>query len=472
MSNSENLADAEWNFLTAVANAAFANPFGEDRARLDNDLVGDNRFDEFLKKLSLTLDKAGSAKTLSERQRKIYETSHLFSVFHTFTTQFDTHVEQQLQNSNECLTLPFGDHLADALRGVLKSESKVNHFVSIFFQLRRAFYFIGRALPGNCPSMQNLRKDLWDVLFTSDPIRYERFLIGRMEDFSLLFVGETGSGKSSAASAVGRSGYISFDAKQKCFVENFNKIFMHVNLSQYNETLIESELFGHRKGSFTGAIENKEGILSQSSSCGHIFLDEIGDISLPIQVKLLNVLQERKFSPIGGHNEKKFRGRVLAATNKSIDTLINQGKLRKDFYYRLCTTTITLPSLRQRICENTDELKTLVNHIVARVVGEDSEEYSDLVLRNLQGPWVRTYPWPGNVRELEQYVRRIILNGNLVLGQTPPSELEDFLRSPCSAEELVSWYCKKLFAQHKEYTRVAEITKLDRRTVKRYISSI
>src|SRR5256885_4529537 len=142
-----------------------------------------------------------------------------------------------------------------------------------------------------------------------------------MEEFSTLLLGETGTGKGTAAAAIGRSGFIPYDDKQHRFAESFTRSFVALNLSQHPETLIESELFGHRKGAFTGAVEAHEGIFARCSPHGAIFLDEIGDVSTPVQIKLLQVVEDRTFSPVGSHERQRFRGRVISATHKPLHEL-------------------------------------------------------------------------------------------------------------------------------------------------------
>src|SRR5437667_11103543 len=218
-----------------------------------------------------------------------------------------------------------------------------------------------------------------------------------MEDFSTLLLGETGTGKGTAAAAIGRSGFIPFDEKKSCFAESFTHGFLSLNLSQYPETLIESELFGHKKGAFTGAIEAHEGIFSRGSAYGAIFLDEIGEVSAPVQIKLLQVLQERTFSPVGSHEKLRFRGRVIAATNKPLDELRGKRVFRDDFFYRLRSDMITVPPLRQRIQEAPAELDLLLDHLVSKTSGRSAPELLALVRKSLSEGLEKTYSWPGNV---------------------------------------------------------------------------
>jgi len=145
--------------------------------------------------------------------------------------------------------------IAELLHSGLPEERALRIF-AFFFQLRRAFYFIERSLAGECESMRGLREALWNNVFTHDMRGYEVGLWNRMEDFSTLLLGETGTGKGSAAAAIGRSEFIPYVAGQRRFAANFTDTFIAINLSQFPETLIESELFGHRKGSFTGAIDH------------------------------------------------------------------------------------------------------------------------------------------------------------------------------------------------------------------------
>jgi transcriptional regulator with PAS, ATPase and Fis domain len=160
---------------------------------------------------------------------------------------------------------------------------------------------------------------------------------------------------------------------------------------------------------FTGAVDDHEGLFERCSRHGALFLDEIGDIRISTQIKLLQVIQERTFTPVGGHDQKRFDGRVISATNRSIIELRRQKRFRDDFYYRLCSDIIPVPTLRQRIEETPTELNQMVNLLIHRMTGQENPNMTDEILETLKQDLPKGYSWPGNVRELEQAVRSIIL---------------------------------------------------------------
>jgi DNA-binding NtrC family response regulator len=321
-----------------------------------------------------------------------------------------------------------------------------------------------------------LRENLWNHIFTSDIRLYETSLWNRMEDFSTLLTGPTGSGKGAAAAAIGRSGFIPFDTRKNCFAAGFADTFVAVNLTQYAETLLESELFGHTKGSFTGAVSSHEGLLSLCGRHGSIFLDEIGDISPSIQIKLLKVLEERSFTAVGSHTVERFHGRVIAATHQPLDVLRKQGTFRDDFYYRLCSDCIELPSLYQRVQESPEELDILIAHTVTWITGQPNEALCQTVRQVIDTRLGRDYTWPGNVRELAQCVRRVIIKQDYqgdqpcqASAQATDSLADQMRAGSLRAEDLVAQYCQMLYRRLGTYEEVARRTDLDRRTVKRYV---
>ncbi|HYG35355.1 MAG TPA: sigma 54-interacting transcriptional regulator, partial [Clostridia bacterium] len=396
MSAFQRIDAADREFFEVVAQTAFCNPFSERRAELDAAIIGhpvDSLPDTHLEEVTgavlgriAKLEAEGKAdlRRYSGKDRELMQTVVLFGVFHRFCRQFDALILEQVRLGSQSAPVEFAEEALVAMSRHGIGDADGLRFFSIFYQLRRAYYFIIHGLVGKSKSMRELRRHLWQNVFTQQVSLYERFLWNRMEDFSTLLLGETGTGKGAAAAAIGRSGYIPFDPKQGRFVESFMRGFIALNLSQFPETLIESELFGHRKGAFTGAVEAHQGVLARCSPHGAIFLDEIGDVSVPVQIKLLQVLQERTFCPVGSHEPLRFRGRVIAATNRLLETLRESKLFRDDFFYRLCSDVIHVPPLRQRLEEAPDELHQLINHLVNGMMGETAPELVERIETVLQ----------------------------------------------------------------------------------------
>jgi DNA-binding NtrC family response regulator len=197
-----------------------------------------------------------------------------------------------------------------------------------------------------------------------------------------------------------------------------------------------------------------------------------------VQIKLLRVLQERTFSPVGGHETARFSGRVIAATNRPLDELRAAGSFRDDFYYRLCSDVIEVPPLQRRLREDDRELDVLLAFILRRIVGDDSPEMRAMVREAIHVGLGPAYPWPGNVRELEQCVRRVLLTRRYTgdrlgpRGSREPNGDERFLEvvGDETARGLLARYCKALYARHGTYEEVARRSGLDRRTVKAWLT--
>ena len=487
MTKNLTLAAAERDFFKTVAQAAFTNPFSQARIELDQAIAGTTAampWDDLVVKATARIGENLARLAQKGRDdlsrynaddRELLRTAFLFDIYHRYRQTFDEFILKQLAAGDTPIPVPFAREIMSQLAGIGLDSAECQRYLAIFYQTRRAFYFIETALVGLSPSMHALRLQLWNNIFTCNINWYEKHLWNRMEDFSTLLLGETGTGKGAAAAAIGRSGFIPFDARKGCFAESFTRNFIAINLSQYPESLLESELFGHKKGAFTGAIENHDGIFSRCTPYGSIFLDEIGDVSIPVQIKLLQVIQERTFSPVGSHERLRFNGRVIAATNRPLDELRHKGQFRDDFFYRLCSDIIVVPPLRQRLQEEPRELESLIGSILRRMIGEAAAPYARLVREALVRDLGGTYSWPGNVRELEQAVRRIIITRHY-RGDTatPPSgQLEQLMADIDSgtmdAQALLADYCALLYRRHGTYEEVACRTKLDRRTVKKYI---
>ncbi len=471
-------------FFDQVWTSTFENPFGASRLASDKSAVGLQGdagglevLNRLLALLASRLDHVAEGGRIDlgdfvADDRERLRIALLFHIFHRWRERIDAYIREQIAHGDEPLAWLDGDTLYRELLSYGIEPGYAAACVAIFFQFRRAYYFIDQSLRGASPSMQHLREQLWNAIFTCNTRLYVEKLWSRMEDFSTLLLGETGTGKGMAAMALGRSGYIPYLPERHTFRESFTKVFLSINLSQFAENLIESELFGHRKGAFTGAIDNHDGVFARCSSCGAIFLDEIGDVSEPIQIKLLQVLQQRIFTPVGGHGALHFSGRVIAATNQNLAERRLDGRFRNDFYYRLSSGTIELPTLRQRLDEQAGELELLVAELVGRLVGESDGELTDRIVAALKRDLPTDYAWPGNVRELEQAAKSVLLTGHYrgeTTGAPGDDETRRVLAGTLSLAELERWYCRRLYGRIGSYGSVAARLGVDWRTVKKLV---
>jgi len=227
---------------------------------------------------------------------------------------------------------------------------------------------------------------------------------------NVLIEGESGTGKELVARALHESGTSS-------------QPFIPINCSAVVPTLLESELFGHERGSFTGAVGRKMGKLEFAGE-GTVFFDEVGDMPLDLQAKILRVIQEREFERVGGLDSIAFHARIISATNQNLMQLIRKGRFREDLYYRLAVSRILLPPLRER----REDIPLLVNHLMGRIgrkIHRSVKAIEENVLKRLE-----MYEWPGNVRELENVLTRaialskgdILTSGDMEISFTPRRE--------------------------------------------------
>ena len=221
---------------------------------------------------------------------------------------------------------------------------------------------------------------------------------------TVLIHGESGTGKELVARAV-----------HTCS-PRAGEPFVSINCGAFPETLLESELFGYVKGAFTGAVQNKRGLFEVANG-GTIFLDEISEMTLTMQVKLLRVLQERSVRPVGGTSEIPVDVRVIAATNKILDTLVADGQFREDLYYRLSVIPVQVPPLRER----PDDIELLANHFLKKYAPAAGKSIRSIRSESLEA--LRDYDWPGNVRQLENTIERAVaLESNEELRVEIPTE--------------------------------------------------
>ena len=260
-------------------------------------------------------------------------------------------------------------------------------------------------------------RDGGGLVGVSRPMRELRDLLRRAAKApsSVLITGESGTGKELVARAL------------HDWSDHPAAPFVVVNCGALPENLMESELFGHVKGSFTGAAANKEGLV-RAASGGTLFLDEIGELPLSLQVKLLRVLQERKVRPIGGSEELPVELRVVAATNRNLEADVKAGAFREDLFYRLNVIRVMIPALRDR----PDDIRPLAQHLLRKHCALQSRE---LVFEDEALSWLSRQSFPGNVRELENRVERAVA---LTAGSTiAPADLDPQAAAPSAGSVAV-----------------------------------
>lgn len=446
----------------------------EGEARNNVDLVG-----ELCSRLAtVAREKITRGETASDQQLRLYEDLALYHLYEKHRQSFDELAVQVEESPSDHVDAPqwdafLEDHVA-WLRPNGRTLSRAYDpalLFAFFFQVRRAFRGIFAGFIGTSSSAGRLREAAWESIFSHDLHVYLLGLHDRMSDFATLITGESGTGKEIVAGTIGRSGFVAFDTARRRFSSAFADAFTPVNLAALSPTLVESELFGHKKGSFTGATTDRVGYFESCTKHGAVFLDEIGEIGEDLQVKLLRLLQDRRLSRIGEQRPRRFAGKVIAATNRNLENAISEGGFRADLYYRLCGDVIRTPSLREQFADAPTDLDDMVEFVVRRLLpGRPVAAcaISERCAKQIRDTLGDGYHWPGNFRELEQCVRNLILRGRYnSIGSDIGDTLAEALRDVrCTADELLSAQCRAAYARLGTYQAVAAELGIDRRTVR------
>ncbi len=497
--NLQNLSPADRRLLEVVGELAICNPYTGRREELERKVLGKAYEDlqegepAFVRNGEKIAGKAevllgrirkglGKGVDLEEGLKGRAVKAVYFLLFHRMSGELDELIEAFFSGRGTASALRLYGKLERGLTEWLAIKGawwvrpvSAEHLFALFFQIRRAFLNTHRYIIGQSDAARGLRAQVWNSVLTHDLDRYRDLLYDRLNDVTTLITGPSGSGKELVARAIGFSRYLAYDRAKGCFGGNPGELHFPINLSALSETLIESELFGHRKGAFTGALSDRKGYFEACPDNGSIFLDEIGEVSAGIQVKLLRVLQDRVFQRIGETVSRRFGGKVIAATNRDLEQEMASGRFRKDFYFRICSDRIETPRLRELLNGRSEELYDLLHSIALKAVGE--EKAADLAEQ--VGSWIETrlgldYGWPGNFRELEQCFRSLLVRGSYrppdlgkdAGGESVPERLQ---RGELTNRELLEWYYRRVYDRTGNLSRAAEALEVDRRTVKKYL---
>ncbi len=299
--------------------------------------------------------------------------------------------------------------LEELVANALQAARAMKQVVSYEPLLESEDYDLG--IIGKTPAMQEVFK-----------------IVGQLaaSDATALVTGESGTGKELVARAI----YHHSDRGEKPFIA--------VNCAAIPENLLESELFGHEKGAFTGASTQRVGKFEQCNG-GTIFLDEIGDMSLATQTKILRVLQDSTFERVGGNELVQVDIRLIAATNKQLEEAVEKNEFREDLFYRLNVVRIHLPPLRDRL----EDIPLLVDYFLSK----NADVKSDMVVPQMMLDQLQQHDWPGNVRELENAIQRVMVmtKGNSILFEALPPEIITATETEVVADESVAALSQKLF---------------------------
>ncbi len=497
------LKDADRGLARAVARVNAANPFLPERVDFEREALGADfcesgadwntrspspelhpnhrelldRCEAAIERIRAVWPKTGK---VSAEDCSDYAELVGFWLYHVYALRFDDVIRRAQAGEREALRPGFYRAFCDdvqtyfGLPGLADQPGfDATHLFACAFQIRRAFFHVFRSLVGGSKPMAQLRAAIWQSIFTHNLPRYRRVLYNRMGDFATLITGASGTGKELVARAISFSRYMPYDPRGGGFASSFAEGFYPLNLSALSPTLIESELFGHRRGAFTGAVVDRVGWMEQCPATGSVFLDEIGDVDAGIQVKLLRVLQSRTFQRLGDTDTRHFQGKIIAATNRDLAAAMRAGTFREDFYYRLCSDLLRTPTLREQLDDCADDLAVMVESIAVRLVAEDeAPAFAHEARRWIEQHLGPHYPWPGNFRELEQCVRNI-----LVRGDYRPTSLATHVEGAgdwltragageLTAEALLTAYTRQVYAHSGTLDATAQKLGVDSRTVR------
>ncbi len=367
----------------------------------------------------------------------------IVSIMMTGFGSIETAIEAMKSGAYHYIVKPFkNEELSLLVRRAGEKVSLKNENASLKKELTKSFSL--ESIIGKSPAITAVF-DLIKVVATASA--------------NVLITGESGSGKELVARALHNSG------------PRKNKPFIAINCTALPENLLESELFGHVKGSFTGALTDKKGLFEEAHG-GTLFLDEIGDMSLQLQAKLLRVLQDRQIRPVGGNNHKNIDVRIIAATHRDLKIMVKDGKFREDLFYRLNVVPVRVPPLRER----REDISLLVDSFIKKFALRNGSKVTSVSPEAMS--ILMAHPWPGNVRELENVIERATvlspgdtIEKKVILGSAldeAQQTIEQLHADRPTLEKLEERYIKMIMSEtNNSKEEAAQILGVSRRTLYR-----
>ncbi len=435
-------------FLRPIARLPFTNPFEPgwrglvEAARGGGSAAGASSkvlaalTEPLAQALAVTAVQLGRGAAATDEERSIYQGAALYGMWADYGPRLQALIDR------DQVAVPFYDEFVGQHRFLFDhaglSVPEPAHLLALLYQARRAWFFAATKIRGRSASATKVRAALWRANLSDDLDAYASGLYRRMDEIPVLITGEAGTGKELAAACIGGSRYIPFDAGTRRFATTATGDYHIRNLSETPGELVDSSLFGHKRGSFTGATADMPGCLGMPKQHGSLFLDEIGELPEHVQVKLLRPLQSREYLPIGESRPQKLWGRQIFATHRDLSALCRAGKFRADLLERITCVRIRMPPLRQILAEAPEELDLYVRGFVADKLDDPGqvERWSARVQRSI-AKTQRGYDWPGNLRELKNYTVNCLLSEEP--SEAPPEEsapaaVEEQAGTPASAE--------------------------------------
>ena len=482
--------------LELAEELAFANPFVMERTFMEEKVIDyfgqtkkrnprfveiDHRFDQVLYWFSRTENALleGSSEILkSAKWSKRKGALAYFCLFHEILPELDSLcLDPEAKESRTRSVFRLLKEGIQKRKKLIEVDAyslwkSPSHLFACFYQLRRAFLYVSKGIQGQSRPIQQLRARVWESIFTQDMLSYQQWMYEVVGKFPTIILGPSGSGKEVVADAIAKSRFIPYDEKKGEFNAKPDQAFHPVHLSSLSETLLESELFGHKEGSFTGAIRDHRGVFQAAGKHGCVFLDEIGEVPEAVQVKLLRILQSGEFQPIGAENKSFFQGKVIAATHRNLNQQLHNGQMREDFFYRLCGDQVQTVSLREILDDSPQEINLLISFICKKLFGEKGgAELEIRIFRILQDTIPDNYDWPGNFRELEQAVRNVVVTGEYHPSKLVKDrdEISDYYRKTnITMDQWISLYAQKVYKDVGSYREAGKRIGVDQRTLKKW----